>query len=799
MSRRLLALVVAPLLPLALVPASSPAASLAPARSPASTSAASTPASDPASERAPAQRQAAPAPRVQRKPLVIRVLSNRADLISDGNVRVSVMPAKNVKIPRIKVFLGKRNVTSKFAVRPNGRFETVLSGLRLGRNVITAKTRAYVTRVVVTNHPRGGPIFSGPQLRHYQCQATARDAQCNEPPTYRLLYRSTNPLRPGLQPYDAQNPPDDLATTTTDRGVTVPFIVRREDGFQDRDRYTILTLWQPGKPWTPWAPQRQFNHKILMTHGGGCGAAYSPGEPPLADYSGTLPEETPLITPSYVTALGKGFGVISTALDNTGHNCNVAMQAESLMMAKERFVERYGLIRYTIGTGCSGGSIAQHTVANAYPGIYQGLVTTCSYPDVLTAGAQFADYHLLRLYFEDPSTWAPGVVWLPTQMADVEGHISHVNAVVADEGLFKEALNPESACDGTRAPMPGNAATRYDSETNPGGVRCSVLDIMVNAIGPRPQSVWTSQEKAAGHGFGGVPFANTGVMYGLKSLKAGRITTAQFIDLNVKIGGLSVDSEHTAERIPGDPASVARAYRTGLVNLANNMDQVAMINFGGPDPGIAHDYAHAFWMEERLQRDQGHTDNRVMWFGVTPLIGDPGWANEALSEMDRWLHSVERDSRRVPLAAKIVADKPDDLTDRCSNVPGIGEVPGKDDQVDCVLPEPLQLRLSTPREMAGDQVFNDRMSCQLKPLQRSTFDFLLLPLSEAQWTTLKGVFPRGVCDYTLPSQGKQHAQTWLTYADDRGRVVYGGRNLPDVPPHSGDGWASPAFRELIQH
>ena len=26
-----------------------------------------------------------------------------------------------------------------------------------------------------------------------------------------------------------------------------------------------------------------------------------------------------------------------------------------------------------------------------------------------------------------------------------------------------------------------------------------------------------------------------------------------------------------------------------------------MINHGGPDPGVAHDYAHAFWTEERLR------------------------------------------------------------------------------------------------------------------------------------------------------------------------------------------------------
>ncbi len=232
----------------------------------------------------------------------------------------------------------------------------------------------------------------------------------------------------------------------------MPFIVRREDGFQDRDRYTIITLWQPGQEWSRFAPQRQFNHKVLVTHGGGCGASYGPGDPPLDDYSGTIPAGVPGIDPSYVTALGRGFAVLSTALDNTGHNCNVALNAESVMMAKERFVEQYGTIRYTIGTGCSGGSIAQHTVANAYPGIYQGLVTTCSYPDTFTAGAQFADYHLLRLYFEDPSRWAPGVVWSPTQFAAVEGHLTHINAVVADEGLFKAALNPEDDCPGTRRP-----------------------------------------------------------------------------------------------------------------------------------------------------------------------------------------------------------------------------------------------------------------------------------------------------------------------------------------------------------
>ena len=727
-------------------------------------------------------------------------LSNRPDLVSGGDVIAVVKPIKGVRYAAVRLRLNGRDVTDSFAKRPGGRFAAYLTGLRTGRNVLTAAARGRTGRLVITNHPDGGPIFSGPQSSYYRCQPTARDAQCNEPAKFSLLYRSTNPLQAELQPYDAENPPSDVATTTTDRGVTVPFIVSREDGYQDRDRYTIITLFQPDEAWGRFRPQRQFEHKLLITHGGSCGASYAPADPPLADYSGTIPEGVPGIVPSYITALGKGFSVLSTALDNTGHNCNVATEAESLLMAKEHFVERYGSLRYTIGTGCSGGSIAQHTVANAYPGIYQGLLTQCSYPDTLSAGAQFADYHLMRLYFEDPAGWAPGVVWTPLQMAAVEGHVSILNSIVADEALFKSALDPENDCTGTVDPVAGDPSTRYDSEINPGGVRCSVLDIARNSLGVRPTSAWSEQEKEVGHGFGGIPFANNGVQYGLAQLRSGVITTQQFVDLNEQLGGLDINADPIPERIQGDPASVANAYRSGLLNEATNLDGVAMINAGGPDPGIAHDYAHAFWTEDRLQRAQGDTDNRVMWFGATPLIGDPGWANESLVAMDRWLRRVERDHSGRSLADKIARDKPADVTDRCANVPGVLEKKGADDEVDCVLPDSLQLRLSTPREQAGGDRLNDVLSCTLRPLRRSDYDGLLLGFSDAQWATMQRIFPEGVCDFDEFGQGQQAAQTWLTYSErgDQDQVVYGGRNLPKVQPFQADGWAAASFRSLIR-
>ncbi len=732
----------------------------------------------------------APAAAGESASLSLEILSNRRDLVSGGDVLAEVVLPAAIQARTVRVTRNGDDVTGRFHLTGDGRLVGLVAGLDLGRNVLRATAGDETARTTVTNHPNGGPVFSGPQAGHYRCQETAVDAQCNEPATYGFFYKSTDPTKPDLQPYDPDDPPSDVATTTTDEGVTVPFVVRREYGYQDRDRYTILQLWQEGQRWQAWDPQEQWNHKLLLTHGGNCGASYTPGGTPLQDYSGTL-ESAPGVTPSYVTALGRGFAVASAALANTGHNCNVAMEAESLLMAKERLVERYGELRYTIGTGCSGGSIAQHTVANAYPGIYQGLVTTCSYPDTLSAGAQFADYHLMRLYFEDPSRWAPGVVWSPTQMAAVEGHLSHLNAITADEGLFKAALDPENPCPGTVDPVAGDESTRYDSEVNPGGVRCSVLDIMGNLLGPRPEDDWSPQERAAGHGFAGIPFANTGVQLGLTQLRQGVITPAQFVDLNAKLGGLDVDAQFVPERIEGDETAIAHAYRTGLVNEMTHLDEVAIINHGGPDPGAAHDYAHAFWSEERLRADQGHTDNRVMWFGPTPLIGDPRWAGEALLAMDRWLTAVEDDDRRVPLATKVADDRPDDVTDRCVVADAAPACDVEELQV-------LQTRLSTPRQEAGGPVANDVVACRLRPFDLDDYGPAAALFTPEQVATLEDLFTDGVCDWSQPGRGQGPTETWLRYGTADGTAAYGGRPLRDVPPRSGDGWASPSFRELWQ-
>ena len=168
--------------------------------------------------------------------------------------------------------------------------------------------------------------------------------------------------------------------------------------------------------------------------------------------------------------------------------------------------------------------------------------------------------------------------------------------------------------------------------------------------------------------------------------------------------------------------------------------------------------------------------------------------------MDRWLSAVEADRRAVPLAAKIAADKPADLTDRC-DVEGL-ETVGTPAEPVCRLPQ-LQTRLGTPRQVAGGPVANDTVACVTRALDREDFTYDLggLPVlfTDEQWATLQEVFPDGVCDWSRPGVGQRPGPDLAALPDPRAAApVYGGLNLPDVPAASGTGWSSPSFRELLR-
>lgn len=740
---------------------------------------------------------------------VIKVLANRADLINGPDTLVEVDPPAGVDASALKVSLNGQDVTQAFGLSAQGKFMGLVKGLVVGDNTLSATAPGAATATVtIVDHPQGGPVISGPQLHPWKCEQGAVDAKCDKPATYVYYYKSTDTSKQALQPYDPKNPAKDVATTTTADGVTVPFIVRVETGYQDRDQYSIAVLYQPGQPWSARDPQKQFIHKLVINHGHACGVDYETASAPsvisynpINSVGGKIPLASGVISAiggdTAVYALGQGFAIMSTALDISGHNCNLALQAESLMMAKEHLIEKYGTLKYTIGEGCSGGALAMYWIANGYPGIYQGILPTCSFPDAWSTATQFLDYHLLLAYFKNPLLSVDhGGLWTEAAMADVEGSDLTLNSEVSDLAQFSVAV-PTSSCGGI------TSAELYNPLTNPSGTRCDIQDAAINVLGPMPQTTWTKPEREAaavtGHGFAAFPVDNVGVQYGLDSLRRAIITPAMFVDLNKNIGGLDIDTNPIPQRMAATRQSLANAYRSGMINEANNLGNTAVIDCRGPDPGLFHDAYRAFAVRARLDRAYGNHNNQVIWEGGTVIIADTKCALNSFKAMNRWLSAVSKDTSGIPLRRKLTRDKPSDITDECWS--GVGtktsshlclsvKLPGLPPGLDDVGIVPLY---KTPRMIAGDGITTDANKCQLKPLNRHSKAYGLIPFTDKQWAEMKQIFPNGVCDYSKPGVEQQPTIAWQTYQNADGDVIYGGKALPPAPANSGEGWASPAF------
>lgn len=667
-------------------------------------------------------------------PVQILVLSNRADIISGGDALVEVLIPPSADASTLKLDVDGRDVTNQVLLRDNGRVMGVVSGLALGDNKLTARLPdgrgAYIT---LTNHPLGGPVFSGPQIQPWTCSG-GEDAQCNRAPVYTYEYMSV--AGGAFQAYDPASPPVDVGTTTTDQGKTVPYIVRVETGAIDRDEYRIAALYDPARPdYNAWDERDGFNGKIVIFHGASCDTAYEMASAP--DVMNDV-------------ALSRGFITMSHALNNAGHNCNIATQAESMIMTKEYLIERYGELRYTIGSGCSGGALAQQQVANAYPGFYQGITPACSFTDAWSSAQQYVDYRALREYFENPAGWGTGVAWEPVSIAALEGHPNPVNPVTFTEAIPYSG-DPSRSCPGVPADQV------FDENTNPTGVRCSLSDYMVNLFGRREQD-----------GYAQRAFDNTGIQYGLKGLMAtpATVSPAQFVDVNSKLKGEDINANPIPGRVVADRPALGYLYRTGAINTGTNLNQTAIIDLRGPDPGAFHDVYRTYVMRARLERNFGSAATQLLWRGNVALLGDANYTGESIVAIDSWLGAVEQDLRTVPVAQKLLENLPADVGDRCTDGAG-NDVPAASCDV-------VVQAYSSPRIEAGMPLTDDVMKCQLKPLLRS--GYLPVTFTDAQWATLEATFPDGVCDYSKPAVDFSPTVPWLSY-----KAGPGGQPLGDAP------------------
>jgi hypothetical protein len=400
----------------------------------------------------------------------------------------------------------------------------------------------------------------------------------------------------------------------------------------------------------------------------------------------------------------------------------------------------------------------QQQVANAYPGVYQGISPQCSFTDAWSSAQQYVDYLMLLAYFKDPARWAPGTIWEPEAIAQVVGHPNVGNPITFTTAIPNSSDPSRRGPDGTPN-CPGVDDDKvYDRQTNPKGVKCTLQDFMVNLFGKRKD------------GFANRGIGNVGIQYGLNGLRTGLLSPAQFVDLNAHLGGLDIYGNVSPQRFSGDLDGIKRAYTAGAVNSGNNLDKVAIIDLRGPDPGAFHDVYRTYSMRARLLRNFGTAGNQVLWRGQVPLLGDSNYVDEAIFALDRWLARVEADHRKLPLAQKILSDKPGDIGDRCTNGAGVPLPAEVCDQT--------VASYASPRIAAGGPLTDDVLACRLKPLRKDDYN---VSFTDAQWAELKKAFPTGVCDYGLPGIGQRGALGWLTFQDSSGRVVYGGKPMGSAP------------------
>jgi hypothetical protein len=692
----------------------------------------------------------------------IEVLSNRADVISGGDALVKVVRPDGLPF---EVTVRGRNASDRFGEDGIG----LLEGLAEGPNVVTARLAdGRGAQITIVNHPIGGPVFAGPQVQPWVCKPGALDDQCNRPVTVTYVYKD---LGGNFNDYDPQAPPDAavIQTTTTDEGKLVPYVVRIERGVQDRGQYAIAVLDAPGA----------WNHKLLT--------AFGPNTAPHH----TEPAPTDVLDDK---ALSRGFMVANNGLQIHGENSNDVVSTESFMMLKEHIVERYGQIRYTMAEGCSGGSYQLMDEA-MYPGLLDGLMPACSFTDLWTTMMDVVDCGLFVHYYSGTAPGGPPIGrWTP----GVDGHKDPSNCAAWD-GTFYNYLDPTNA-----GHCALDAELVYNPDTNPGGVRCSMQDYMMSIFGPRPRSQWTKQEQQIGRGFANLPWGNEGVQYGLRSLRSGAITPAEFIDLNQKIGGLTIDQKPQAERTAVDENTAAIAYRGGAVMDATWLEDKPIIDLRGyEETGAIHHSGNSVKLRSRLDEANGHHDNQIQWVwnsGV-PITGVDVPRDielRAFLLMDRWLAAIEADKRDIPRARKVVADKPVDAIDTCFvGSPGPATAGGPSASGNQQITDPAQCESLYPfysltRPAAGAPPTDDVIQCVLKPVDPR--DYLPVALTDAELDALRKVFPRGVCDYDRPGLGQQHSIPWMTYADGAG-----GRPLGAAPasvPLGPDGRPCPGRRSV---
>jgi len=558
-------------------------------------------------------------------PATLSILSSKAEYVSGGSVLLKARLPLGGAGKGFTVIVGKTNVTSSFVPVADDEYVGLVKGLADGQNTIVltpAKNAALSASLTVTNYPISGPMFSGPHIAPFICQTGSlklpdgstlktvpNDPNCSAETNVQYVYRSsaTNAFLPLANP---KAPPADVANITTASGEKAPYIVRVETTTIDRGVSQITMLFAPSKDAepSPISRPRNWNGKLVYGHGTGCAGGWyisgaNFGYAPLND-----------------TWLSRGYAVATNTLNHPTNSCNPVLAGEVTSMTKEYFIKRYGVPTYTITTGTSGGAYTSLQVADAFPGLFDGVFIDATFPDALAIALSGMDAHLLSNYFYG-NRWRSSATFTSAQQAAVPGYANAMAMFASGNQMGRTDPVP-----GRSAPSyPGiadytsavwNAAVPVELRYDPNGptptfsgARPTVFDENVNVYGRARNPLDPSGNST----YALRPYDNVGVQYGLAALNAGAITVQQFLDLNDQIGGFDTDANPVRARSSASIDAIKRIHQAGVIlsgggGLAS-LPIMDTTNIYGEDNSNYHLQWEHFAVRARLTEANGDAAN----------------------------------------------------------------------------------------------------------------------------------------------------------------------------------------------
>ena len=291
----------------------------------------------------------------------LEVVSNRADLGLGGDALVAAQARRRRRPASVRVDVDGTDVTSAFAMRPSGRYEGSLSGLKLGRNTLTVTRRQ--RRQADRDHepPDRRPDLRRPagdavRLRPERLDAAARPAarravQRADPRRAALPQRWPASSSPTTRPTRPAGDPDDDDRLRPHRAVHRR-ARHRHRGPRRSSRWRCSST-------------RRSRSRRGRPSSRGAASSSTRSAARAAPSTASWPPTNVL---QQATQLGAGFVVATSSLNVYANNCNDVVSAEAAMMTKELVIERYGELQLHDRQRRLGGDDAAAPAGRELPG-----------------------------------------------------------------------------------------------------------------------------------------------------------------------------------------------------------------------------------------------------------------------------------------------------------------------------------------------------------------------------------------------------------------------------------------------